>query len=477
MRYSREHAIATRARLVEAGARVLREVGLAGATVGRIAAAAGLTHGAVYRHFPSRDALVAEALAESTASLRTGANGPEALMAQMLEGGGTPALLAALAPQGPRALAAGQEGFADELRRLLGALQGALEPEGTGVARLATLIGGLVIARGVPDPALAAQALEVCRRLAPALPGLLAGTTGTRPNRFAGHAVPDAADTLPRRDTQAGGVRISHVDAGGGRAVVFLNSIAFTAYCWRGVIGLLAGHVRCLAPDLPGSGASGPAPGAMRVFDQVDALEAWLDALRLHDGVVLVGHEWGATIAFELARRVPQRVAGIVHMGATLGGTAAIYPSLWAGWHRRLREPGGEWLILEDDRMLERQLQRGTLRKLAPEVVEAYRAMWPRYGAARLPLLRMVQDMPIDGAPADVAAMAEADMAFMAASPVPKLMLRVTPGWRRFDPALAAMRTWPNQQEREIPGVLLPMEDAPDQVASAVLDFVEGLPS
>jgi haloalkane dehalogenase len=213
----------------------------------------------------------------------------------------------------------------------------------------------------------------------------------------------------------------------------------------------------------------------MRVFDQIDAVEAWLDALGLRRGVVLVGHEWGATMAFELARRNPARVAGIVHMGATLGATPAMYPSLWAGWHRRLREGDGEGLILDEDRMLERQLQRGTLRRLAPDVAAAYRAMWPHYGAARLPLLRMVQDMPIDGAPADVAAMVEADMAFMAASPLPKLFLHVTPGWRRFDPNLAAVRAWPAQEERDIPGVLLPMEDAPDQIASAVLDFTESL--
>jgi haloalkane dehalogenase len=476
MRYSREHAQATRARLVEAGARVLRESGLAGATVDRIATAAGLTHGALYRHFPDRDALLREALALAEAPLRDAATSPAGLFATLLDPTAPTSLLAALAGEMPRASPTARAAFEDELRHLLAALQAEGEPDGTGVARLATLIGALAIARGVADPALAAQALSVCRRLAPGLPGLLAGTAGPRPNRFAGQPLQGAADPLPRRVTEAAGLRIAHVDAGAGRPVVFLNSIAFTAYCWRNVIGLLAPQARCLAPDLPGSGASGPAPGAMRVFDQVDALQAWLDALGLRRGAVLVGHEWGATMAFELARRAPARVAGIVHLGATLGATPTMYPTLWAGWHRRLREPGGEGLILDEDGMLEQQLHRGTLRRLAPEVAEAYRAMWPRYGAARLPLLRMVQDMPIDGEPADVAAMAEADMAFMAASPMPKLYLRVTPGWRRIDPHLAAIRAWPNQQEREIPGVLLPMEDAPDQIASAIADFLETLP-
>ena len=47
------------------------------------------------------------------------------------------------------------------------------------------------------------------------------------------------------------------------------------------------------------------------------------------------------------------------------------------------------------------------------------------------------------------------------------------PGWRRLEPDLAAVRIWANQTEAELPSVLLPMEDVPDQLASVVLGFLE----
>lgn len=477
MRYSREHKEATRRRIIASAADVVRGGGLANASIERIAAAAGVTHGAVYGHFANRDALLAAAIQAAEADLRAPAGSPEALIERYLAdpASGAASLLAILAADMPHVAPATRAAFDAELRHLLGALEAAGDPAGTGFARLALMVGGLVLARGTGDADLASRTLEACRRTTRLLPAALAAPPSAATNRFAGKPDFGAADPLPRRVTLAGGTRVAHVDAGAGRPIVFINSISFTAYCWRNVIAHLGAHARCLAPDLPGSGASGPSPRGYRVFDQIDLLEAWLDAIGLERDVVLVGHEWGATMGFELARRRPARIAGIVHLGATLNGTADMYPPLWSGWHRRLREPGGEALLLDDDRMIDRQLSRGTLRRLAPDVAAAYRAMWPRHGESRLPLLRLVQDMPIDGEPEDVAALVAADMRFMATSPIPKLFLRITPGWRRYDPDLPAIRAWPNQIERDLPGVLLAMEDMPDALASAVLDFVERL--
>jgi AcrR family transcriptional regulator len=50
-----------RAEILEAALRLISEYGVEGATVGRIAAAVGLTPGALYRHFESRAALIYEA--------------------------------------------------------------------------------------------------------------------------------------------------------------------------------------------------------------------------------------------------------------------------------------------------------------------------------------------------------------------------------------------------------------------------------
>ncbi|HVE08824.1 MAG TPA: helix-turn-helix domain-containing protein [Paraburkholderia sp.] len=62
MKVSKEQAALNRAKLVETAARLMRERGIDGVGVAEIGKAAGLTHGALYAHFPSKEALAAEAL-------------------------------------------------------------------------------------------------------------------------------------------------------------------------------------------------------------------------------------------------------------------------------------------------------------------------------------------------------------------------------------------------------------------------------
>ena len=63
MKVSKEQAAQNRAKLIETAARLMRERGIDGVGVAEIGKAAGLTHGALYAHFPSKEALAAEALA------------------------------------------------------------------------------------------------------------------------------------------------------------------------------------------------------------------------------------------------------------------------------------------------------------------------------------------------------------------------------------------------------------------------------
>lgn len=62
MKVTKEQAAKNRLALVEAAARLVGERGIDGVGVAEISKAAGLTHGALYAQFPSKEALVAEAL-------------------------------------------------------------------------------------------------------------------------------------------------------------------------------------------------------------------------------------------------------------------------------------------------------------------------------------------------------------------------------------------------------------------------------
>ena len=67
MRMSRAAAAESRARIVAEAARMLRARGVAGASVAEVMQAAGMTHGGFYKHFDSKDALLAEAAASAFA--------------------------------------------------------------------------------------------------------------------------------------------------------------------------------------------------------------------------------------------------------------------------------------------------------------------------------------------------------------------------------------------------------------------------
>jgi TetR/AcrR family transcriptional repressor of nem operon len=63
LKVTKERAAENRAALVQAAARLFRERGIDGVGVAEISKKAGLTHGALYAQFPSKEALAAEAFA------------------------------------------------------------------------------------------------------------------------------------------------------------------------------------------------------------------------------------------------------------------------------------------------------------------------------------------------------------------------------------------------------------------------------
>lgn len=70
MRYSKDHKEATRRRIVEAAGRRFKQDGIDGAGVASLMSDAGLTNGAFYGHFESKDDLVAQVLADQLCTQR-----------------------------------------------------------------------------------------------------------------------------------------------------------------------------------------------------------------------------------------------------------------------------------------------------------------------------------------------------------------------------------------------------------------------
>ena len=68
MRKSKHEAAATRQRILKAAAAKFRQNGIGGTGLSDLMAAAGLTHGGFYRHFDSKDQIVAEACSTAAES-------------------------------------------------------------------------------------------------------------------------------------------------------------------------------------------------------------------------------------------------------------------------------------------------------------------------------------------------------------------------------------------------------------------------
>src|SRR5215471_10812441 len=184
MRRSREEVMRTHARIVERAAVLFRERGIDGIGLADLMQEAGLTHGGFYRHFPSKDELVAaacaQALTESARRMRRRAQkDPSDPLGAVVKGflsrdhvadPGRGCAIAALGSDIFRCGAETREAFTQGVAELIAAMA-ELQQEGSArerreraITTLASMLGAVIIARGVSDPELRDTMLEVMRR-------------------------------------------------------------------------------------------------------------------------------------------------------------------------------------------------------------------------------------------------------------------------------------------------------------------------
>ena len=181
MKVSREQAARNRDKVVDTASRLFRSRGVEGVGIGEVMRECGLTHGGFYNQFSSKEALAAEACARSLAGSaerwRTIARraGPERTAAALTEdylsarnrdAPETGCALVALGPDAARrggALAeAFRQGFG-ELTEILETMSPDLSREAA-LARMAQMVGAMILARGVGDAALSEEIMAAARR-------------------------------------------------------------------------------------------------------------------------------------------------------------------------------------------------------------------------------------------------------------------------------------------------------------------------
>ncbi len=273
------------------------------------------------------------------------------------------------------------------------------------------------------------------------------------------------------------GKQMAYVEAGSGDAIVFQHGNPTSSYLWRNVMRHCTGLGRLIACDLIGMGDSGKldnsGPGRYTYAEQRDYLFALWDQLSLGDKVVLVIHDWGSALGFDWANRNRSRVAGIVYM------EAIVTPLTWADWPENarrafqgFRSDKGEEMILANNMFVERVLPSSVIRRLTDEEMAVYRAPFLNAGEERRPMLTWPRMIPIEGEPADVVKTVEGYSAWLAKSDLPKLFINADPGSILTGRQREICRKWPSQTEITVKGRHFLQEDSPDEIGTAVADFV-----
>jgi TetR/AcrR family transcriptional repressor of nem operon len=178
MRVSRDQMAVHRQQILDSASKLFRDRGFDAVTVADVMKAAGLTHGGFYRHFASKDALIAAAIAsaqeQAAAHPAFPAEDLRAYLAAYLSADHRdhPAEGCPVAGMGPAAIRAGGEardvmtgGLKHQIARLATGAPGKTprEKRQAAIATWSAMVGALILSRLSTDPVLADEILTATK--------------------------------------------------------------------------------------------------------------------------------------------------------------------------------------------------------------------------------------------------------------------------------------------------------------------------
>jgi TetR/AcrR family transcriptional repressor of nem operon len=172
MRYPVEETAAKHERIVKEASRLFRERGFGKVSVGEVMTAAGLTHGAFYAHFRSKEELQAAAVTygikvslgrmQGSNSKKTKGSFADLYLSRWhRDNPGDGCTMAALAQEVARATPQLKAAFEQGLENILSTKGGDRKQA---IFWAAAMIGGVVLARAVQDPQLSDEILKSVRQ-------------------------------------------------------------------------------------------------------------------------------------------------------------------------------------------------------------------------------------------------------------------------------------------------------------------------
>jgi TetR/AcrR family transcriptional repressor of nem operon len=185
MRVSKGLQAKNREQVVAAAAKFLRERGIEGIGVDALAKAAGMTHGAVYSHFASKEELAAAAVRRSADEIRenwiadAGGEGSPGMLNRLVRSyvsrahrdqPGTGCPMAAMGPDATRHGKDVRRAFADATLAMIDVVANASAGEtpearrDEAIAAISSMVGAIVLSRIVEEQTLSDRILAVVRK-------------------------------------------------------------------------------------------------------------------------------------------------------------------------------------------------------------------------------------------------------------------------------------------------------------------------
>lgn len=180
MRYPAEETAEKHQRILEQAAVLFRERGFYGVSVSEVMKATGLTHGAFYNHFDSKDDLIAKTIGDASskalASMKEAEHTPEAMQEYIQnyltewhrDEPGMGCLMTALASEIGREPSA-QPAFTRHLKGVLASLMAPFAKSRKrnvrrdAIHKISAMVGAIILARAVDDQALSNEILQEVR--------------------------------------------------------------------------------------------------------------------------------------------------------------------------------------------------------------------------------------------------------------------------------------------------------------------------
>jgi pimeloyl-ACP methyl ester carboxylesterase len=131
------------------------------------------------------------------------------------------------------------------------------------------------------------------------------------------------------RFVDANGIRMNVAEQGKGPLVLFCHGFPETSHSWRHQLASLAdAGFRAVAPDMRGYGKT-DSPVEIdhyTVFHLVGDMVGLLDSLEVETAII-VGNDWGTTVAWQAAIMRPDRFRGVVALGVPMMGRSPMPPT------------------------------------------------------------------------------------------------------------------------------------------------------